>query len=35
MAGLGAPGMGAEQPAQAPAAPPDLAGFLASLGGGA
>jgi len=35
MPGLGAPGMGAEQPAQAPApGPADLQGFLASLGGG-
>ena len=34
MPGLGAPGMGAEQPAQAPAGgPADLQGFLASLGG--
>ena len=35
MPGLAMPGMGAEQPAAAPAAPADLAGFLASLGGGA
>jgi hypothetical protein len=35
MPGLAQPGMGAEQPAAAPAAPQDLAGFLASLGGGA
>jgi len=35
MPGLAQPGMGAEQPAAAPAGPPDLAGFLASLGGGA
>lgn len=35
MPGLAQPGMGAEQPAAAPAAPADLAGFLASLGGGA
>lgn len=33
MPGLGAPGMGAEQPAQEQA-PQDLRGFLASLGGG-
>lgn len=34
MPGLGAPGMGAEQPAQAAPQPADLQGFLASLGGG-
>ena len=33
MPGLGAPGMGAEQPAQAAPQPADLQGFLASLGG--
>ena len=34
MPGLGAPGMGAEQPAQGPAGPQDVGAFLASLGGG-
>jgi hypothetical protein len=34
MPGLGAPGMGAEQPAAAPAGPQDVGAFLASLGGG-
>jgi len=33
MPGLGAPGMGAEQPTQAAPQPADLQGFLASLGG--
>ena len=35
MPGLGAPGMGAEQPQQAPAQPADVGSFLASLKGGA
>ena len=34
MPGLGAPGMGAEQPAQGPTGPQDVGAFLASLGGG-